>query len=282
MDFDFALLLVVLTGVTGVIWLLDHLFLAGGRKARAQALAQAEGSDAERQQRAQEALREPILVEYARSFFPVILIVLLFRSFLAEPFKIPSGSMMPTLLVGDFILVNKFAYGLRLPVLGTKLVSIGEPKRGDVFVFRYPNPEHDPRKEGLDYIKRVIGLPGDEITYRNKTLYVNGKEIPQADVGPFVGSGNEARRMAGAEIHEEMLPEVEHQILQSSMLLPGREGSWRVPAGQYFAMGDNRDNSEDSRYWGFVPEQNVIGKAFVIWMNWDGGIDFKRIGSLIN
>jgi len=282
MDFDFALLLVVLTGVTGVIWLLDHLFLAGGRKARAQALAQAEGSEAERQQRAQEALREPILVEYARSFFPVILIVLLFRSFLAEPFKIPSGSMMPTLLVGDFILVNKFAYGLRLPVLGTKLVSIGEPKRGDVFVFRYPNPEHDPRKEGLDYIKRVIGLPGDEITYRNKTLYVNGKEVPQADVGPFVGSGNEARRMAGAEIHEEMLPEVEHQILQSSMLLPGREGSWRVPAGQYFAMGDNRDNSEDSRYWGFVPEQNVIGKAFVIWMNWDGGIDFKRIGSLIN
>ena len=282
MDFDFALLLVVLTGVTGVIWLLDHLFLAGGRKARAEALAQAEGSDAERQQRAQEALREPILVEYARSFFPVILIVLLFRSFLAEPFKIPSGSMMPTLLVGDFILVNKFAYGLRLPVLGTKLVSIGEPKRGDVFVFRYPNPEHDPRKEGLDYIKRVIGLPGDEITYRNKTLYVNGKEVPQADVGPFVGSGNEARRMAGAEIHEEMLPEVEHQILQSSMLLPGREGSWRVPAGQYFAMGDNRDNSEDSRYWGFVPEQNVIGKAFVIWMNWDGGIDFKRIGSLIN
>jgi len=282
MDFDFALLLVVLTGVTGVIWLLDYLFLAGGRKARAQALAQAEGSEAERQQRAQEALREPILVEYARSFFPVILIVLLFRSFLAEPFKIPSGSMMPTLLVGDFILVNKFAYGLRLPVLGTKLVPIGEPKRGDVFVFRYPNPEHDPRKEGLDYIKRVIGLPGDEITYRNKTLYVNGKEVPQPDVGPFVGSGNEARRMAGAEIHEEMLPEVQHQILESSMLLPGREGSWRVPAGHYFAMGDNRDNSEDSRYWGFVPEQNVIGKAFVIWMNWDGGIDFKRIGSLIN
>ena len=282
MDFDFALLLVVLTGVTGVIWLLDYLFLAGGRKARAQALAQAEGSEAERQQRAQEALREPILVEYARSFFPVILIVLLFRSFLAEPFKIPSGSMMPTLLVGDFILVNKFAYGLRLPVLGTKLVPIGEPKRGDVFVFRYPNPEHDPRKEGLDYIKRVIGLPGDEITYRNKTLYVNGKEVPQTDVGPFVGSGNEARRMAGAEIHEEMLPEVQHQILESSMLLPGREGSWRVPAGHYFAMGDNRDNSEDSRYWGFVPEQNVIGKAFVICMNWDGGIDFKRIGSLIN
>ena len=282
MDFDFALLLVVLTAVTGVVWLFDYLFLQRGRTARAQALAQAEGSAAERDQRSQEALREPVLVEYARSFFPVILIVLLFRSFLAEPFKIPSGSMMPTLLVGDFILVNKFAYGLRLPVIGTKIVSIGEPKRGDVFVFRYPNPEHDPRKEGLDYIKRVIGLPGDEITYRNKTLYVNGKEVPQTDVGPFVGSGNEGRRMAGAEVHDEMLPEVQHKILQSSMLLPGREGSWRVPAGHYFALGDNRDNSEDSRYWGFVPEQNVIGKAFVIWMNWDGGIDFKRIGSLIN
>ncbi|HEX3161256.1 MAG TPA: signal peptidase I [Pseudolabrys sp.] len=282
MDFDFALLLVVLTAVTGVVALLDQLFLRPRRKARAIALAGAEGSDAERQQRAQEAMREPIVVEYARSFFPVILIVLLFRSFLAEPFKIPSGSMMPTLLVGDFILVNKFAYGLRLPVLGTKIVDIGEPKRGDVFVFRYPNPEHDPRKEGLDYIKRVIGLPGDEITYRNKTLYVNGKEVPQADVGPFAGSGSEGRRMAGAEIHEEMLPEAQHQILQSAMLLPGREGSWRVPAGHYFAMGDNRDNSEDSRYWGFVPEQNVIGKAFVIWMNWDSGIDFKRIGSLIN
>jgi len=282
MDFDFALLLVVLTAVTGVVALLDQLFLQPRRKARAIALAQAEGSDAERQQRAQEAMREPLIVEYARSFFPVILIVLLFRSFLAEPFKIPSGSMMPTLLVGDFILVNKFAYGLRLPVLGTKIVDIGEPKRGDVFVFRYPNPEHDPRKEGLDYIKRVIGLPGDEITYRNKTLYVNGKEVPQADVGPFAGSGSESRRMAGAEIHEEMLPEAQHQILQSGMLLPGREGSWRVPAGHYFAMGDNRDNSEDSRYWGFVPEQNVIGKAFVIWMNWDGGIDFKRIGSLIH
>ncbi|MGA9333617.1 MAG: signal peptidase I [Rudaea sp.] len=281
MDFDFALLLVVLTALTGVIWLFDRLFFHSRRRARAQALERSGGSEAERQQRVQEAMREPIIVEYARSFFPVILIVLLFRSFIAEPFKIPSGSMMPTLLVGDFILVNKFSYGLRLPVLGTKVVSIGEPQRGDVFVFRYPNPDHDPNKQGQDYIKRVIGLPGDEITYRNKTLYINGKEIAQTDVGPFVGSGDSGRRMAGAEIHDEALPRVTHKILESNLLLPGKEGTWRVPAGHYFAMGDNRDDSEDSRYWGFVPERNLIGKAFVIWMNWNGGIDFKRIGTLI-
>ena len=271
MDFDLALLLVALTALTGVIWLIDRLFFRNRRRARAQALERTDGSDAERQQRVQEALREPLIVEYARSFFPVILIVLLFRSFIAEPFKIPSGSMMPTLLVGDFILVNKFSYGLRLPVLGTKIVSIGEPQRGDVFVFRYPNPDHDPGKQGLDYIKRVIGLPGDEITYRNKTLYINGKQIAQTDVGPFVGSGDSGRRMAGSEIHDEMLPRVTHQILESSLLMPGREGTWRVPAGHYFAMGDNRDDSEDSRYWGFVPEKDLIGRAFIIWMNWNGG-----------
>ncbi len=281
MDFDFALLLVILTFSTGIIWLLDRVFLAGGRKRRAEALAQAGGTEAERQQRAQEAMREPVIVEYARSFFPVILIVLLFRSFIAEPFKIPSGSMMPTLLVGDFILVNKFSYGMRLPVLGTKILPVGEPQRGDVFVFRYPNPEHDPKKEGIDYIKRVIGLPGDEIKYQNKTLFINGKEIPQTYVGPFIGSGDEGRKMAGAEVDDEMIPGATHHLLKSSMLMAGREGTWHVPPGHYFAMGDNRDNSEDSRYWGFVPEQNVIGKAFAIWMNWDGGIDFKRIGTLI-
>jgi signal peptidase I len=274
MDFDFALLLVVLTAVTGVIWLLDRLFLYGGRQARANALAAAGGTEAERQQRAAEAMREPIIVEYARSFFPVILIVLMFRSFLAEPFKIPSGSMMPTLLVGDFILVNKFAYGMRLPVLNTKIFEVGEPQRGDVFVFRYP------RNPKVDYIKRVIGLPGDEITYRNKIVYVNGKEVPQTYLGPYVGSGDEGRKMAGAEARREMLPGVEHDIL-TWPLHAGAEGTFRVPAGHYFAMGDNRDNSEDSRYWGFVPEANLVGRAFVIWMNWDSGIDFKRIGTLI-
>jgi signal peptidase I len=274
MDFDFALLLVGLTFATGMIWLIDRLLFEGARKARAEALAAAGGSEAERQQRVTEASREPVIVEYARSFFPVILIVLLFRSFIAEPFKIPSGSMMPTLLVGDFILVNKFAYGLRLPVLNTKIFEVGAPQRGDVFVFRYP------RNPKIDYIKRVIGLPGDEITYRNKTLYVNGKEIAQSYIGPYVGSGDEGRKMAGAEIRHELLPGAEHELL-TWPLHAGAEGTFRVPAGHYFAMGDNRDNSEDSRYWGFVPEANLVGKAFVIWMNWDGGIDFKRIGTLV-
>jgi len=275
---DFALALVLATFGTGLIWAIDRAFLLRRRVRRAQELERAEGGDVERQQWVQEALHEPIAVEYARSFFPVILIVLVFRSFIAEPFKIPSGSMMPTLLVGDFILVNKFAYGLRLPVVGTKILGVGEPQRGDVFVFRFPNPDHDPKKQGEDYIKRVIGLPGDQIGYHNKTLYVNGKEIPQSYVGPYVGSGEEGRRMSGGEVHDEMLPGVEHHIMK----LPfrgGKEGDWTVPAGQYFAMGDNRDNSEDSRYWGYVPEENLVGKAFVIWMN--SGLELKRIGTLI-
>ncbi|HEX6834823.1 MAG TPA: signal peptidase I, partial [Rudaea sp.] len=199
--------------------------------------------------------------------------------------------------VGDFILVNKFSYGLRLPVLNTKILPVGEPQRGDVFVFRYPGysciKDGQPVRSGKpcvypiepvpkqDYIKRVIGLPGDEITYRNKTVYVNGKEIPQTYVGPYVGSGEEGRKMAGGEVKIEHLPGVDHQILQLPNRLSGGEDTFRVPAGHYFAMGDNRDNSEDSRFWGFVPEENLVGKAFVIWMNFDGGIDFKRLGTLI-
>jgi signal peptidase I len=256
MDFDFALLLVVLTAVTGVVWLLDRLLLAGAR--------------------ARNALQEPVAVEYARSFFPVLLLILLFRSFVAEPFKIPSGSMMPTLLVGDFILVNKFAYGLRLPVLNTKIVSVGEPERGDVFVFRFPeNPKED-------YIKRVVGLPGDEVTYRNKTLYINGVEVAESEVGPYTGPSEAGRSMAGAQVKEERLGEVEHRIMEIPRVWVGHEGTWRVPPGHYFAMGDNRDNSADSRFWGFVPEENLVGKAFVIWMNRDNRIDFRRIGTLIH
>jgi len=276
MDFDFALLLVVLTGVTGVVWLADRLLLAPIRHRRAAALENMTSLPAaERKTRAEEAVREPIVVEYARSFFPVLLLILLFRSFLAEPFKIPSGSMMPTLLVGDFILVNKFAYGLRLPVLNTKILPVGAPKRGDVFVFRYPeNPKED-------YIKRVIGLPGDEITYRNKTLYINGKEIAESYLGPYTGPSEASRSMAGAQVKVEQLDGVDHRIMELPQFQVGHEGSWKVPDGYYFAMGDNRDNSLDSRFWGFVPEANLVGKALIVWMNWDGGIDFSRIGMLI-
>ena len=277
MDFDFALLLVVLTALAGVVWLLDWLFLARLRVRRADAIkAMTALSDAERDARVRAALHESVPVEYARSFFPVLLAILLFRSFVAEPFKIPSGSMMPTLLVGDFILVNKFAYGLRLPVLNKKILEVGEPQRGDVFVFRYPeNPKED-------YIKRVIGLPGDEITYRNKILYVNGKQVEETDLGAYAGPSEPGHRMEGAQVKQENLGGVQHKILEVPQLWIGHEGAWTVPTGHYFAMGDNRDNSADSRFWGFVPEENLVGRAFVIWMNWDRGIDFSRIGTVIH
>jgi signal peptidase I len=277
MDFDFALLLVVLTGAAGLVWLFDWLVLAPMRKRRAEAIeAMTALSQEERDARARTVLQESVPVEYARSFFPVLLLILLFRSFVAEPFKIPSGSMMPTLLVGDFILVNKFAYGLRLPVLNKKILAVGEPKRGDVFVFRYPQ---DPKQ---DYIKRVVGLPGDEITYRNKTLYVNGVEVPETGVGPYTGPAEFGRDFSSAQVKLEKLGDVEHRIMEMPNVWVGHEGTWKVPEGQYFAMGDNRDNSADSRFWGFVPEQNLVGKAFVIWMNWDNGIDFSRIGTVIH
>lgn len=276
MNFDFALLLVVLTAVSGVVWALDRLLLAPARAKRAHAFeAMTALSQEEREARSRNAQREPVVVEYARSFFPVLFVILLFRSFIAEPFKIPSGSMMPTLLVGDFILVNKFTYGLRLPVLNKKILDVGEPKRGDVFVFRYPeNPKED-------YIKRVIGLPGDEITYRNKTLYVNGQEVAETPLGPYVGPGESGRSMAGAQVKLEKLGDVEHRIMEFPQFFIGHEGTWKVPEGHYFAMGDNRDNSQDSRFWGFVPERNLVGRAFVIWMNFDNGVDFSRIGTLI-
>jgi signal peptidase I len=188
--------------------------------------------------------------------------------------------MMPTLLIGDFILVNKFAYGLRLPVLDTKIVPVGEPQRGDVVVFRYP------KNPAQDYIKRVVGLPGDEVAYRNKTLFVNGEPVAMQSLGRYIGAGS-GRDMTGAELKQEDLPGASHQILQRSTayFVPQGEGVWEVPEGHYFVMGDNRDNSEDSRYWGFVPEANLVGKAFLIWMNWDGrngGIDFGRLGTVIH
>ncbi len=255
MDFDFEFLLVLATVVSGVIWG-GHILLRRFGFA---------DSGAE---------KEPLLVEYAHSFFPVLLVVMILRSFIVEPFRIPSGSMMPTLLIGDFILVNKFAYGLRLPVLNTKVVEVGNPERGDIVVFRFPQ---DP---SIDYIKRIVGLPGDRIAYYNKQLYVNGRTVKQARLGNYVGVGKGVT-MTGAALLNEDLTGISHDILIREGQ-PGVQGEFTVPEGQYFVMGDNRDNSNDSRYWGTVPEGNLVGKAFLIWMNWDwdnGGIAFDRLGS---
>ena len=275
MNFDFPALLVGATFFTGIAWALDAALLAPGRRRRAVALVESgasEGSDS-----VLTALKESTVVEYCKSFFPVILAVLLLRSFLVEPFRIPSGSMMPTLLVGDFILVNKFSYGIRLPVLDSKVVEIGEPERGDVMVFRYPK---DP---SVDYIKRVVGLPGDKIGYYNKVLYVNGEPAGQVPAGVYVGTGSGVS-MSGASERREQLGEVQHDILVMPRT-PGLEGQYIVGEDEYFVMGDNRDNSNDSRYWGTVPEENLVGKAFRIWMNWDGankGVEWDRIGMKIH
>ena len=271
MDFDFPTLLVAATFITGVIWALDAWLWAPKRHAAATDLkAAGAGTNAER---IEAALKEPVLVEYAKSFFPVILAVLLLRSFLVEPFRIPSGSMMPTLLVGDFILVNKYTYGIRLPVANWKVIDLNLPQRGDVAVFRYPK---DP---SVDYIKRVVGVPGDHIEYRDKVLYVNGAKVAQVPAGTYIGTGS-GLSASGASVRVEQLGEVQHQILVEPRK-PNRAGSFRVPEGEYFVMGDNRDNSNDSRFWGTVPEANLVGKAFMIWMNWDGaggGVSWQRIG----
>jgi len=267
MQFDFALIITSLTLISGVIWLLDRIWL---RRRRAQRLAQGEiASD------------EPSRpVEYGRSFFPLLLIVLVFRSFIFEPFKIPSGSMQPTLLIGDFIVVSKFSYGLRLPVLNTTILETGEPERGDVFVFR------SVEQPGVNMIKRVVGLPGDTITYRGKVLYINGEPAPQEVVGPWIGRGiNRNPPGSNPQLRQEALGEVTHEILIYPSRPAGRAASWVVPDGHYFAMGDNRDRSHDSRGWGFVPQDHLVGRAVRIWMHWDCArgfcVDFSRIGDKI-
>jgi len=263
---DFSLLLVLLTLFTGVVWLLDSLFFKRRRMDKAV------------QQRVQRA-REPILIEYSRSLFPVLLIVLLFRSFLFEPFKIPSGSMIPTLLIGDFILVNKFAYGLRLPVLNSKFMDVGEPKRGDVVVFRYPV---DPK---INFIKRLVGMPGDTIVYRDKKLFINGEAVEVVSQGVFSSSEIKCTTpRPDAERYSEQLGELQHDILLHHGS-GSRDGQWVVPEGHYFMMGDNRDRSNDGREWGFVPEANLMGRAVGIWLNFDytkGCGDFSRVGEGIN
>lgn len=266
MNIDFALVLVVLTGLSGVVWLLDSLLFRQKRRDKAV-------------QNSVNTPREPILVEYARSLFPVLLIVLLFRSFLFEPFKIPSGSMIPTLLVGDFIVVNKFTYGIRLPVLNKKIIPINEPERGDVVVFRYPP---DP---SVNYIKRLVGLPGDTVTYRDKQLYVNGEKVEKTPVRRWASNDVKCTTPEiDAMLYDEALGDVEHNVLVHEMS-GGRSGQWEVPAGHYFMMGDNRDRSSDSRFWGFVPEANLVGRAIGIWLNFDfekGCADWSRIGDGIH
>jgi signal peptidase I len=251
---DFSLVLVLATALTGFIWLVDSLWLRPRRRALAASLGKGDEDP---------VLTQPLSAEYAKSFFPVILIVLVILSFLFEPFRIPSDSMMPTLLDGDFIFVNKFTYGLRLPVVHTKVVSLGEPQRGDVIVFRLPS---DP---ATNYIKRLVGLPGDHIQVRGRELFINGVLVPQQMNGSYEGPRNEGVH-ARAILGQEFLDGVEHQVLY----IPGRgapEYDAVVPAGHYFFMGDNRDNSRDSRYEdvGFVPERNLVGKAVRIWLNWD-------------
>lgn len=275
MHLDFAGILVFLTALTGAIWGVDSLLFAPRRRAQAVGTKGGNAGDG-----ATAAVPEPVMVDYARSFFPVILIVLVIRSFLFEPFRIPSSSMMPTLLIGDFILVNKFAYGLRLPVLNTKFVSIGGPQRGDVAVFRFPK---DP---SVDYIKRIVGLPGDRITYRDKVLYVNGERMDQLSLGRYVDHTYRGE-MRGADQLLEDLTGVQHDILVRANVRGKNVVDFVVPEGHFYAMGDNRDNSNDSRFWGPVPEENLVGKAFAIWMNWDTSrsnfpVDFGRIGNSIN
>ncbi len=276
MNFDFAAFLMVAAAVTGGIWALDAAIWAPRR--RLERAGTRAGGKAETPTDAV-VPREPLLVEYSRAFFPIILIVLLLRSFVVEPFRIPSGSMEPTLLPGYFILVNKFDFGLRLPAFDVKVLPVGEPKRGEVIVFRYP------RNPSVDYIKRVVGLPGDHITYRDKIVYINGKPQKQTVLGQYINE--DGLPVPGVQERSERLGNVTHDILvyteptfQSYPCLP-YEG-YTVPPHHYFMMGDNRDNSNDSRYWCAVPEKNLVGRAFLIWMSWDmarGGVAWQRIGN---
>ncbi|RQQ28349.1 signal peptidase I [Burkholderia stagnalis] len=294
---NFALILFMLVALTGVAWVADKMVFLPQRRRAADAAVDAfdqqqsridkrfadENALQTRSKLRDEKLRQPWWLEYTASFFPVILAVFVVRSFVVEPFKIPSGSMVPTLLVGDFILVNKFDYGLRMPVTNTKLTQGRALERGDVVVFRYP------KDESVDYIKRVIGLPGDTVAYQDKQLTINGKPVPETALPDYFDD----ERQNYAKQFEESLDGRKNAILNNQAVPPFVMGAYdypyrdnctynsrgvicKVPAGHYFMMGDNRDNSADSRYWGFVPDKNIVGRAFFIWMNFG---DLKRIGS---
>ena len=293
---NFALILFLLTLGTGLVWVLDRFYLAPMRRREAASvLAEFDARNARlvesgvkpdlvaRAELAERLERQPTWVAYTGSFFPVIAAVFLFRSFLFEPFKIPSSSMVPTLQIGDLILVNKYTYGIRLPIVNKKVVSINNPQRGDVMVFKFPK---DP---SLDYIKRVVGIPGDKVVYRNKRLIINGQELAYEKLPEYL----DEERLSYFSHYRENLTGHPHEILNDDRV-PGYVASpdafpqhelcrynlegfeCTVPAGHYLMMGDNRDNSLDSRYWGFVPDENIVGKAFFVWMNLG---DLKRIGS---
>lgn len=254
-DFPFILTAIVL--LCGFISLLDLVFLARRRAARGQ-------------------LNSGIIVDYARSFFPVLLLVLLIRSFVVQPYRVPTGSLEPTVLPGDFIVVNQFAYGLRLPVLNTKILSVGEPKIGDIALFRWP------KNPSIVYVKRVIGTPGDRVIYRNKQLLVNGEKMAQEDLG--MDLDQEYNIAYPVKVMQEKLPTVTHKIFIRPNTNAYEDFDIVVPQHHYFMLGDNRDNSGDSRVWGFVPEENLVGKALATWMSWDSNksnIRWERIGKVI-
>ncbi|NBT91943.1 MAG: signal peptidase I [Betaproteobacteria bacterium] len=293
---NFAFLLFMASVITGVYWLAERFYFYPGRQVAAHRLQEADvkrRADLQKQgivrvdgdiSEAQEhILAQPWWLDWTAGLFPVIISVFFLRSFIVEPFKIPSGSMIPTLLVGDLILVNKFQYGLRLPVLNTKLTEGEKPQRGDVMVFRYPpNPN-------LDYIKRVVGLPGDTVAYLNKRLTINGEAVATQSVPEFFDEDamryfKQYEEKLGAQSHRLLNDEQRPAFVPGADHFPGYEAcnytvegvTCTVPQGHYFMMGDNRDNSMDSRYWGFVPEKNIVGKAFLVWMNFG---NFKRIGA---
>jgi signal peptidase I len=293
---NFALILFVLVIITGVAWVADKLvFLPKRHRAAEAAVAEFdnqqarigerfadENAPATRARLREEKLRQPWWLEYTASFFPVILVVFVVRSFVVEPFKIPSGSMVPTLLVGDFILVNKYDYGIRLPITNTRITEGRPLQRGDIVVFRYP------KDESVDYIKRVIGLPGDVVSYEDKKLTINGKPVPETPLPDYF----DEERIGYEKQFEEDINGRKNRILNNPAVPPFIVGAedypyrdncnynargvvCKVPPGNYFMMGDNRDNSADSRYWGFVPDKNLVGRAFFIWMNFS---NLKRIG----
>jgi signal peptidase I len=293
---NFAFLLFMASSVTGVYWLAERFYFLPAREAAARQLQEADDKrrtdlqskgiariDGDIAQATETILAQPWWLDWTAGLFPVIISVFFLRSFIVEPFKIPSGSMIPTLLVGDLILVNKFHYGLRLPVLNTKITEGEKPQRGDVMVFRYPP------KPSLDYIKRVVGLPGDTVAYLNKRLTINGQAVPTDSVPEFFDEDamryfKQFEEKFGTQSHRVLNDEQRPAFVPGADKFPGSEGcdytiegvTCKVPEGHYFMMGDNRDNSMDSRYWGFVPEKNIVGKAFFVWMNFG---NLKRVGS---